>query len=134
MKNAVILSLFSLGMLVPGVSIGNETSPDFLKKEIEIAHTEYLNGSFESGIYALEALARILESDDSTTLHSDVGSNNLAFTYLRIGLLHEKSGNQSTADSYFTKAISSYHGEQVEIVQLKEAALQLDEIAMNNRS
>ncbi len=118
------LSLFTLGSLVSTVSFANEISSDFLKKEIELALTQYLKGSPESGLYALQALARILESDRSS---SKLGPNNLSFTYLRIGLLHEQTGSQSKAKAYFNKALSSYKGKNIEIAHLKEAVSKLDE-------
>ena len=110
-------------------SYANQISADFLINEINIAHSEYLNGSIDSGLYALESLARLLGSDKSATLLSETGSNNLAFTYLRIGLLHEKSGNKQKADTYFNKALSSYQGEKTDITQLKEAVVELDKTA-----
>ncbi len=126
MKNIIKLSLITLFSLTSSISIANEISPGFLKKEIGFAHSQYLKGSPESGLYALEALARILESDKSNSLRSEVGTNNLSFTYLRIGLLHERSGSYSKASSYFNKAIDSYEGENVEIAQLKKVVSHLD--------
>lgn len=129
MKNIIKLSLFTLVSLTLNLTIANEITPDFLKKEIELAHTQYLKGTPDSGLYALEALARILESDNSSTLQSEVGPNNLSFTYLRIGLLHESLGDLSKASSYFDKAINLYKGKNVEISQLKEVVTRLDEIS-----
>ena len=126
MNNFIKLSLFTLGTFTSSVSIANKISPDFLKKEIELAHTQYLNGSPESGLYALQALVRILESDNSSSLQSELGPNNLSFTYLRIGLLHEKAGNQSKAEAYFNKALSSYNGKNIEIAHLKAFVSKLD--------
>ena len=91
MNKMIKLGLITLGSIVSTVSIANAVSSDFLKKEIELAYTQYLIGSPESGLYALQALARILESDSSS---SKLGPNNLSFTYLRIGLLHEQAGRQ----------------------------------------
>ena len=119
------LGLFTLGSVVSSVSIANEISSDYLKKEIELAHTQYIQGSIESGLYALQALARILESDSTS---SKLGPNNLSFTYLRIGLLHEKAGSDSKAKPYFNKAKSSYSGKKIEIPQLKELVSKLDEM------
>ena len=47
-------------------------------------------------------------------------------TYLRIGLLHEKSGNTVEADIYFNKALSLYQGESTNIAHLKDAVERLD--------
>ncbi|QFU06891.1 hypothetical protein FIU82_18000 (plasmid) [Pseudoalteromonas sp. THAF3] len=124
MKNFIKLSLFTLGTITSSFSIANEISHDFIKKEIQLAHAQYLEGTPESGLYALQALARILESDKSS---SELGPNNLSFTYLRIGLLHEKAGNESKAKAYFKKALSTYNGKSIELANLKEEVLKLDE-------
>lgn len=129
MKNFIKIALLPISMVGSCFSYANQISADFLINEINIAHSEYLNGSIDSGLYALESLARLLESDKSATLLSETGSNNLAFTYLRIGLLHEKSGNKQKADTYFNKALSSYQGEKTDITQLKEAVVELDKTA-----
>jgi tetratricopeptide (TPR) repeat protein len=120
------VGLLSLGMLISGASFANEISPDFLKTELALAYSQYLDGSQDTGLYALNALARILESDKSAALQAEVGVNNLAFTYLRLGLLYEKAGNQLQADTYFNKALNSYQGEEIEIAELKIAVLKLD--------
>ena len=127
MNKRLKLSFFALTSLVATSVISNEITPDFLKKEIKLAHTQYLIGSTESGLYALQALARVLESDDSSSLQSQLGPNNLSFTYLRIGLLHEQLGEKSKTTEYFNKALTSYKGEKIEIVQLKKLVLTLDE-------
>ena len=129
MKNIIKLSLFTLASLSSSHTIANEISPDFLKKEIEFAHAQYLQGTPDSGLYALEALARILESDNSSALLSKVGPDNLSFTYLRIGLLHERLGDLSKASSHFDKAINLYKDKNVEISQLKEVVARLDEMS-----
>lgn len=127
MKSIIKLSLLAVGSLVIMTSIANEISSDFLKKEIELAHAQYLQGSTESGLYALQALARILESDKSSSLQSELGPNNLAFTYLRIGLLHEQTGSDSKAKAYFNKALSTYQGNNIELTDLKAIVTKLDE-------
>jgi hypothetical protein len=120
MKNVIKISLFAMSMLVSSISVANQISPDFLKEEIKFAHSQYLKGSPESGLYALQALARVLESDQSSSLKSKVGPNNLSFTYLRIGLIYKKLGSESEASEYFNKATITYKGEKVEIAQLRE--------------
>ncbi|WP_085297581.1 hypothetical protein [Cognaticolwellia mytili] len=129
MKNIIKLSLFTLGTLASNLTIANEISPDFLKKEIALAHTQYLKGTSDSGLYALKALARILESDNSSALQSEVGPNSLSFTYLRIGLLHESLGDLSKAGAYFDKAINLYKDKHVGISQLKAFVARLDEMS-----
>ncbi|BCO19274.1 hypothetical protein KUC3_21310 [Alteromonas sp. KC3] len=124
MNKMIGLSLLTIGCFISTTSLANQLSSDFLKNEIELAHTQYLNGSPESGLYALQALARMLESDDSS---SSLGPNNLSFTYLRIGLLYEQAGSQAKANAYFNKALSAYIGEDIEIAHLKEAVSKLDE-------
>ena len=126
MKKFIKPTVFSISMLCCCVSYANQISSGFLENEIKAAHSEYLNGSIDSGLYALNALARLLESDKSIALSSKTGENNLAFTYLRIGLLHEKSGNKVEADIYFNKALSLYQGESTNIAHLKDAVERLD--------
>ncbi len=75
-------------------------------------------------MYALKALSRLLESDQSLVL--ETGPNNLSFTYIRMGLLHEKSGNKTEASIFFAKAIDSYTGDNFQLSQLKEAVAKLD--------
>lgn len=128
MKSLVLLGLLSLGTLASNLSVANEISPNFLKKEIASAQTQYLSGSSDSGLYALQALARLLESDKSTSLHCELGPNNLSFTYLRIGLLHERAGNNPKAKANFEKALNTYKGEHIQLAQLKDNVLQLDEM------
>lgn len=133
MKNVIKFNLFLLGILVSASAAANNLSADFLKNEIAIAYSEYLQGSPESGRYALKALARILESDNASALNTEVGSNNLSFTYLRLGLLYEKSGNYVEAEASFAKALSLYVGEQADLSQLKLAVLALDNAVLQKR-
>jgi tetratricopeptide (TPR) repeat protein len=133
MKSVIKFNLLLLGILVSASAAANNLSADFLKNEIAIAHSEYLQGSPESGRYALKALARILESDNASALNAEVGSNNLSFTYLRLGLLYEKSGNYVEAEASFAKALSLYVGEQADLSQLKLAVLALDKAVLQKR-
>ena len=128
MNNLIKSSLLILGALTSSVSIANQLFADFLKKEIKLAHSQYLHGSPESGLYTLHALARLLESDSSSSLEADIGPDNLSFTYLRIAMLHEKAGNSAKAETYFNKVISTYDGRNVEIAELKAFVTKLDEI------
>lgn len=127
MRQLLKMTVLAMATFACGLCQANQISADFVKKEMHIAHSQYLKGSLESGLYALEALARILESDTSATLQSSIGPHNLAFTYLRIGLLHEKSGNQQQAETFFNKAISAYQDQKVTITQLKDAVNQMDQ-------
>ncbi|WP_337879671.1 hypothetical protein [Rheinheimera sp.] len=129
MKNLIKSGLFAIGVFGFNMSVANEISADFLKTELERAHAAYLTGSVDTGLYALEALARLLESDQSAALQTEVGSNNLAFTYVRIGLLYEKTGNTSQAQAYFNKALGSYQGHKIEMASLKDSVLKLDNIS-----
>ncbi|WP_448550539.1 hypothetical protein [Thalassotalea fusca] len=128
MIKTIKISLFTLVALVSNNGLANDFSPDFIKNEIQMAHTQYLKGSSESGLYALHALTRILESTESS---DKLDPNNLSFTYLRIGLLHEKMGRASKANEFFNKAMKNYIGSNANIAQLKEVALLLDENAAN---
>lgn len=117
-----------LALLTTSIAVGAEqqVSADFVKNELELARSQYLYGSSETGLYALTALARLLESDKSEALLSEVGVNNLSFTYARIGLLLEKSGKTVEAATYFDKALASYQGETTVLSDLKTMVQQLD--------
>ncbi|MCG9707842.1 MULTISPECIES: hypothetical protein [unclassified Pseudoalteromonas] len=104
----------------------NEMTAEFLKNELEIAHSQYIKGSSDSALYALNALARILELDSAKTLQTELGPNNLAFTYLRIGLIHEQAGEQQQANSYFAKAMNVHQGEKSQLAELKAYVTKLD--------
>ena len=107
----------------------NEITAEFLKKELELAHSQYIKGSSDSALYALNALARILELDSAKTLQTEIGPNNLAFTYLRIGLIHEHAGDQQQANSYFAKAMNAHQGEKLKLAELKAYITKLDKSA-----
>lgn len=104
----------------------NEMTAEFLKNELEIAHSQYIKGSSDSALYALNALARILELDSDKTLQTELGPNNLAFTYLRIGLIHEQAGEQQLANIYFAKAMNAHQGEKSQLAELKAYVTKLD--------
>ncbi|MEQ5873183.1 hypothetical protein J3455_01225 [Pseudoalteromonas sp. NFXS39] len=104
----------------------NEMTAEFLKNELEIAHSQYIKGSSDSALYALNALARILELDSAKKLQTELGPNNLAFTYLRIGLIHEQAGEQQQANSYFAKAMNVHQGEKSQLAELKAYVTKLD--------
>ena len=104
----------------------NEMTAEFLKNELEIAHSQYIKGSSDSALYALNTLARILELDSAKTLQTELGPNNLAFTYLRIGLIHEQAGEQQQANSYFAKAMNAHQGEKSQLAELKAYVTKLD--------
>ena len=106
----------------------NEMTAEFLKNELEIAHSQYIKGSSDSALYALNALARILELDSAKTLQTELGPNNLAFTYLRIGLIHEQAGEQQQANSYFAKAMNVHQGEKSQLAELKAYVTKLDKL------
>jgi hypothetical protein len=134
MKNILKYSFITLTMLTSNIILANNLSSDFIKEEIKIAHTQYLTGTDESALYALGALARLLESVKPDILVSEVGPNSLTYTYLRMGLLHEKSGNKSKANLYFTKAVSLYNGAKVEVAQLKRYVKKIDNTQLIRRS
>ncbi|MDI4668664.1 hypothetical protein MKZ42_11020 [Pseudoalteromonas shioyasakiensis] len=107
----------------------NEITAEFLKKELKLAHSQYIKGSSDSALYALNALSRILELDSAKTLQTEVGPNNLAFTYLRIGLIYEHAGDQQQANSYFAKAMNAHQGEKLQLAELKAYITKLDKSA-----
>lgn len=106
MKHATTLLLTLMLSAMATTVSANKLTAEFVNKEIDYAHTQYLNGSPETAKYALEALARLLESDQSKTLRHDTGPNALALTYARLGLLYDKSGSTVKASDYKAKSIS----------------------------
>ncbi|WP_394220398.1 hypothetical protein [Alteromonas gracilis] len=124
MNKTIKFSLFALGAFASTVSSANQITSDFLKKEIELAHSQYLQGSPESGLYALQALSRVLELNNGS---AELGPNNLSFTYLRIGLLHEKAGNQDKAEENYIKAVRHYSDKNADITALKDVVIGLDQ-------
>ena len=120
-----VLTLAAL-VLVAVPTNANEMTAEFLKNELEIAHSQYIKGSSDSALYALNALARILELDSTKKLQTELGPNNLAFTYLRIGLIHEQAGEQQLANSYFAKAMNAHQGEKSQLAELKAYVTKLD--------
>lgn len=122
-----VLTLAALVSLAVPTS-ANEMTAEFLKNELEIAHSQYIKGSSDSALYALNALARILELDSAKTLQTELGPNNLAFTYLRIGLIHEQAGEQQQANSYFAKAMNVHQGEKSQLAELKAYVTKLDKL------
>lgn len=126
MNNLKRHALFMLAITLSFASHSNEMSPSFLKKEIDLAHHQYLTGSLDSGKYALEALARLIEADDTGLVQENLGPNNLSFTYLRLGLLHEQSGNQLEANTYFDKALSHFTGKSITVAELKNLVNTID--------
>lgn len=103
-KLLLALVLFAMAM----VSSANQLTPEFVFKEGEYSHSQYLNGSPETAKYALEAFARLLQSDQSKALLDEIGPNALAMTYARLGVLHEKLGNNTTASDYKAKAVGIF--------------------------
>lgn len=104
----------------------NEITAEFLINELEIAHSQYTKGSSDSALYALNALVRILKLESAKILQTELGPNNLAFTYLRIGLIHEHAGDQQQANSYFAKAMNAHQGEEIQLAELKAYVTKLD--------
>ena len=128
MKKVILPSLIFALSLSANLAQANEITADFLKQEIELAYNHYLNAEPQSALYALEALARIIKSDTTGVLLSEVGPNTLCFTYVRIGLLYEKLGKQEQATSAFNQAVKNFGG-NAELSVLKALVLKLDEKA-----
>jgi len=112
MKKTILLSLVFVLSLSANLAQANEITSDFLKQEIELAYNHYLNAEPQSGLFALETLARLIESDSTGVLLS----------------LHEKLGNQEQAAIAFSQAIKSNSG-NAELSVLKASVLKLDEKA-----
>ncbi len=126
MKNLAKSVLMMLFCVIAKQSVATEVSVDLIKKQLEAAHSQYLSGDQQKSVNALEQLAKLLQYHQSPALDSQIGPNNLAYTYLRLGVLYEKSGDTSKATSYFSKALLSYKGDKVELEQLKTQVQSLD--------
>jgi hypothetical protein len=136
MKTLMKSSLVALAVITSNFSLANDISSDFLQTEIEIAHKEYLHGSHEVAIFAMESIIRLQISDQSNDLLQKIGPPSLSFSYIRLGFLYEKSGLKKEADKVFSHAISSYksvynESEAVTLNILKNYVNELDAIAAN---
>jgi len=131
MKLLIKSSLVVLAVITSNISLANSISPDFLIKEVEIAHKKYLHGSPEVAIYAMESIVRLQESDQSSELLRKTGPSSLSFSYIRLGFLYEKSGSMKNAEKAFSKAVATYKSpynksETVALKELKAVVEQLD--------
>jgi hypothetical protein len=134
MNNMIKLVILTSVLLHSSTSLANELPSTFLQKELEISFNEYLKGSPESRLYALEAVARLLQlqSENSASFQSDYGPNILPLINVRIGMLHEEQGNQSEANEYFNKAVSTYKADvkdNIDVAKLKGFVKNIDEIS-----
>lgn len=126
MKNSLKYALLVVFTFIANPSFADEISVEVIKNQLASAHNQYLSGHTQRGVDALDHLAFVLESHQSASLETQIGPNNLAYTYVRLGLLHEKSGDSSKASGYFSKAIQSYKGDKAELEQLKAVVRRLD--------
>ncbi len=132
-------TLIALTAITSNLSLANNISSDFLLNEIEISYKIYAYSSPEIGVYALESLIRLQESDRSSELLHKTGPTSLALSYLRLGLLYEKLDLNKEADKVFSKALTSYksqvtYSENVSLIELKKFVIGLDEnIAANKK-
>lgn len=139
--NMIIKStLIVLTAMTSTFSLANNISPDFLLNEIGISYKKYVNSSPEVGIYAMESVIRLQESDRSSELLHKTGPTSLALSYLRLGLLYEKLDLHKKADNVFYKAVTSYKSqvtdiENVSLIELKKFVVGLDDsIAANKKN
>ena len=86
-------------------AFANSSTSSYLKNEINEAHKAYLFNDTATGLYALNSLARLLKYIGQDELSIEGTNLNLALTYFRIGLLHEKNGDELLKDKYFSQAI-----------------------------
>ncbi|TMP03719.1 hypothetical protein CWC11_13055 [Pseudoalteromonas sp. S3178] len=100
-----ILMLFILLCFSNSNAFANSSTPSYLQNEINEAHKAYLFKDTATGLYALNALARLLKFIGPDELSIEGTKLNLALTYFRIGLLHEKNGDELLKDKYFSQAI-----------------------------
>jgi len=131
MKTLIKSSLVVLAVVTSSISIANTISSDFLINEFETAHKEYLHGSPEVAIYAMESIVRLQESDQSRELLLKTGPSSLSFSYIRLGFLYEKSGSMQKAEKAFSKAVATYispynKSETIALKKLKTVVKLLD--------
>ena len=133
-------TLIVLTAMTSNFSLANNISSDFLLNEIDISYKKYVNSSPEVGIYAMESVIRLQESDRSSELLHKTGPTSLALSYLRLGLLYEKLNFTKKADNVFYKAVTSYKSqvtdsENVSLIELKKFVVGLDaSIAANKKT
>ena len=100
-----ILMFFIFFTLSISNAFANSSTSSYLKNEINEAHKAYLFNDTATGLYALNSLARLLKYIGQDELSIEGTNLNLALTYFRIGLLHEKNGDELLKDKYFSQAI-----------------------------
>lgn len=134
MIKGCLIGICGLITLNTTTAYAEDMEMDFIKNEVEISFQQYKDGSIESGIYALESLARLLNQAESSSVRAELGPNILAFTYIRIGLLHEKLGNSLTAEPFFAAVQQNlskeFSAEKVTVNELKSMVKQLDEMSI----
>lgn len=138
MKMIIKFTLVAITVISSGFSLANNISADFLLNELDISYKKYVNSSPEMAIYAMESVIRLQESDRSSELLHKTGPNSLALSYLRLGLLYEKSGLNRAADNVFDKAMTSYQSqftntEKVSLIDLKKFVIGLDATIAANK-
>jgi len=138
MKMIIKFTLVAITVISSGFSLANNISADFLLNELDISYKKYVNSSPEMAIYAMESVIRLQESDRSSELLHKTGPNSLALSYLRLGLLYEKSGLNIEADNVFDKAMTSYQSqftntEKVSLIDLKKFVIGLDATIAANK-
>ena len=138
MKMIIKFTLVAITVIYSGFSLANNISADFLLNELDISYKKYVNSSPEMAIYAMESVIRLQESDRSSELLHKTGPNSLALSYLRLGLLYEKSGLNREADNVFDKAMTSYQSqftttEKVSLIDLKKFVIGLDATIAANK-
>ena len=100
-----ILMLFILLCFSNSNAFANSSTPSYLQNEINEAHKAYLFNDTATGLYALNSLARLLKYIGPDELSIEGTNLNLALTYFRIGLLHEKNSDGLLKNKYFSQAI-----------------------------
>ncbi|BFT29042.1 hypothetical protein D210916BOD24_02180 [Alteromonas sp. D210916BOD_24] len=108
MRHSTRIILASILSVSTAFSYANQLDSAFMRNEINLAYQQYMTGSPESAMYALETLTRLLESDQSPALLNDIGPNTLGMTYARLGILHENFGDSGEAEHYRKEAIKCF--------------------------
>jgi tetratricopeptide (TPR) repeat protein len=85
---------------------------NFSAWEAEEAYYQYRTGNADLARYALEHAAGIFGAfdrfNDEHNHQVTPAAADLAFTYIRLGILAENNGNVKTANEYFDKALENY--------------------------
>jgi tetratricopeptide (TPR) repeat protein len=104
-----------------------------LASESEVAFEQYLSAKPEVAMYALERFAALLqayERTDLSTVNKRMITTDLAYTFMRIGIVAERLGESSRASQAYTQALETYrqvHSQFNTVEELKQLIQKLDD-------